>query len=125
MHNIAGANSLFRIAIATDDGVKVKIGHFGDATYYHIYRVDNSDIIFERRIENPEGLHSKHMHGEEGKRGRLLSLLGGVDAVVSTFYGPGGVEFFEKHGVVPVRVKPGVSIEEALRIALETLRKGR
>ncbi len=114
---------MLRIAVATDDGVKVKIGHFGDAAYYHIYRIDNNNIVLERRIKNPESEHEKHVHGEEGKRRRILSILGDVNAVISTFYGPGGTEFFKKHGITPLTLKPGTSIEEALHIAIETLGK--
>ncbi len=113
---------MYRVAVATDDGEKVRLGHFGDAAYYYIYRVDESSTVLEKRIENPERRRGEHVHGEEGKRRRLLKLLEGVDAVVSTFYGPGGTGFFEKHGVVPVSVKPGTSIEEALRVAAEALR---
>jgi len=42
-----------------------------------------------------------------------------VDAVVSTFFGPGGEEFFRKHGILTFKFKPHTRIDEALKYIRE------
>ncbi len=33
-----------RIAVATDDGETVRFGHFGDAEYFYIYKLENEPL---------------------------------------------------------------------------------
>ncbi len=107
-----------RVCVATDDGVKVKIGHFGDAAYYLVYEVREGKPVLVVRVENP--YRGSHEHGEEaeerGKRRGILELLKryGCDAIVATAFGPGGREFMERHGLRVYTVRPGTEVWEAL-----------
>ncbi len=107
-----------RVCVATDDGIKVKIGHFGDAAYYLVYDVEDDKITLVERVENPFRGH--HEHGEEaekGKRPRIVELLKrhGCEAIVATAFGPGGREYMERSGLRVYTVKPGTEIWDALR----------
>ncbi len=108
-----------RVCVATDDGVKVKIGHFGDAAYYLIYDVGPERITLVARLENP--YRGRHEHGEEaeerGKRKAIVEMLKskGCEAIVATAFGPGGKEYMEKSGLRVYTVKPGTEVWEALR----------
>ncbi|KSW11552.1 hypothetical protein CF15_01575 [Pyrodictium occultum] len=116
--------------MATDDGERVKLGHFGDARYYlHYVRCGSEGWRLERRVENPYASrgHGSEEHGEHGgkghggKRAKILELNRGCNAIVATALGPGGREFMEKHGLRVIIVRPYTSIEEALRRAEEEL----
>lgn len=123
------------VAIATDDGERVKIGHFGDAKFYLHYVRGEDGWRLVRRVENPyaghghgHGHHGHHEHGghrDEEKRRRILELNRGCTHIVATAMGPGGKEFMESHGVRVVLVKPRTSIEEALSIVEEITRPER
>ena len=107
--------SVKRVVIATDDGINVKIGHFGDAKLYIIYEVSKDGIKEINRLENPfKGEEEEHVHGVLRKRIKLLEYLGKVDIVISTFFGPGGEDFFRKKGVTPIKVKPKTKIKKVL-----------
>jgi len=113
-----------RVVVATSDGIRVHIGHFGDAKYYFIYDV-GKDPRFPKLeiVENPfRGEEEEHGHGNRAKREGLLRLFRGPDAVVATFFGPGGEEFFRSRGVLPVKVRPWAIIEEGLSRAIDALR---
>jgi len=104
------------VVVATDDGVKVKLGHFGDAKQYIFYEVTEQGIREVKRLENPfKGEEEEHMHGVLRKRLKLLELFGSIDAVVSTFFGPGGEDFFKERGIDAIKVKPWTTIEDALK----------
>ncbi|MEB3760097.1 MAG: hypothetical protein GSR72_03930 [Desulfurococcales archaeon] len=106
------------ISIATDDGIKVKIGHFGDAKYYFHYVLDNKGRpVLIKIIENiykDEEEHGHH-HGNEEKREKIHLLNKYCQIIVTTFLGPGGEEYMENHGIKVVKVRPGTRIEEALK----------
>ena len=107
-----------RVCVATDDGIKVKIGHFGDAAYYLVYDVTRDSIRMVKRLDNP--YRGSHEHGEEaekGKRRNIIEMLKkeGCEAVVSTAFGPGGKEAMERSGLRVYIVKPGTEVWEALR----------
>ena len=112
-----------RVVIATTDGIRVHIGHFGDAKYYFIYEVRKDPRFPDLEVvRNPyRGEEEEHGHGNRAKREGLLRLFGGPDAIVATFFGPGGEEFFRSHGVLPVKVRPWATVEEGLRKAIEEL----
>ena len=113
-----------RVVIATTDGIRVHIGHFGDAKFYFIYEV-RKDPRFPKLevVENPcRDEEEEHGHGNRAKREGLLRLFNNPDAIVATFFGPGGEEFFRSHGVLPVKVRPWATVEEGLKQAIDALR---
>ncbi len=76
------------IVIATDNGVEIKLGHFGDAKHYFIYQVDSENVNLIKKIPNPFRKEREYHHGEVRRRQGLINLFkmfGKVDAVVSTF----------------------------------------
>ena len=108
------------ISVATDDGIKVKIGHFGDAKYYFHYVLDDKQRpvlikVIENVYKDDEGHH--HQHGHEEKRKKIHLLNKYCQTIVTTFLGPGGEEYMKNHGIKVVKVKPGTRIEEALKQA--------
>jgi len=115
------------VAIATDDGQRVKIGHFGDARYYLHYVREEDGWRLIRRVENPYAGHEHHHHGHHGghrherKRRRILELNHDCTHLVATAFGPGGKEFMESQGLRVVIVKPGTTVGEALSIVEEML----
>lgn len=89
------------VVIATTDGIRAHIGHFGDSKYYFIYEVRKDPRFPELEVVvNPfrEG-EEEHKHGNMAKRRGLLELFKNPDALVATFFGPGGKEFFRSHGI--------------------------
>ena len=105
-------------SIATDEGIKVKIGHFGDAKYYFHYVLDNTQKpvlvkVVENIYKDNEGHHHHHGHGE--KRKKIHSLNKDCKIIVTTFLGPGGEEYMKQHGIQVVKAQPGTRIEEALK----------
>ena len=106
-------------SIATDEGIKVKIGHFGDAKYYFHYVIDNAKrpvlIKIVENIYKDGDEHHHHHHGHGEKRRKIHSLNKDCQTIVTTFLGPGGEEYMIQHGIRVVKVKPGTRIEEALK----------
>jgi predicted Fe-Mo cluster-binding NifX family protein len=114
------------VAIPTDDGVHVKLGHFGDGKYYYHYVYENGGWKLLRRVENPyAGHHSIEEEDEEtGKRPKIYEMNRECTHIVAVAFGPGGAEFMEKRGLKVVRVKPRTTIEQALKIVEEQLHTG-
>jgi len=75
-------------AFATDDGKRFTENHFGDAKFYDIYEISDSECKFFKRIENTTGDGEKHADPE--KAGCVARLLNeeGVKFIVSKKYGP-------------------------------------
>ena len=85
--------------------------------------MDSENVNFIiKKIPNPFRKEREYHHGEVRRRQGLINLfkmLGKVDAVVSTFFGPGGEEFFRKHGILTFKFKPHTRIDEALKYIRE------
>ena len=61
-----------KIAIATDDKITIRKGHFGESRYYLIYEILNGQIFSEELRPNPDVLEEKHQHGNTE---RIMELL--------------------------------------------------
>ena len=124
------------VSVASDDGEKVKLGHFGDARFYLHYAWEDGGWRLVRKIENPyrgehhhehgeeeeeEHHHHHHGHGHGGKREKIYELNKDCTAIVATAFGPGGGEYMERRGLKVIKVKPWTTVEEALRIAAREL----
>ena len=105
------------VAVPTDDGVYVKLGHFGDGRYYYHYVYEGGEWKLVRRIENPyAGQHSRGEEDEEeSKRPKIYEMNRECTYIVAVAFGPGGEEFMKRRGLRVVRVKPRTRIDEALR----------
>jgi predicted Fe-Mo cluster-binding NifX family protein len=119
----AGGKGEVCVAIPTDDGLTVKLGHFGDGKFYFHYVYRNGRWLLKRCIENPYAGHHSHDEAEEekGKRPKILAMQQGCDVLVAVAFGPGGEEFMKKHGLKVVKVKPRTTIKDALEEAARML----
>ncbi len=109
------------VIVPTTDEDKVHIGHFGEAKYYII--IDCQTQTPEAKITNPYyNLGHEDESSEKGKRKAILDKLKQHQAskIIMTAMGPGGKEFFEKHGFTVISVKPGTTIEDAVKTACQT-----
>ncbi|NOZ63154.1 MAG: hypothetical protein GXO74_15995 [Calditrichaeota bacterium] len=61
-----------KIAVATDDKIFIRKGHFGEGKYYLIYEILNGKIFSEELRPNPDVLEEKHQHGNAE---RVMELL--------------------------------------------------
>ncbi len=107
------------VAVATDNCLEVKKGHFGDARFYAHYSWDPRRKTWNlvRLAENPYA--GEHEGEEKGKRPRICEMNRECDFIVATFFGPGGREFMESRGLKVVQVKPGTSVLDALKLVLD------
>lgn len=110
-----------RATIPTSDGTTVHMGHFGEAKEYIIIDCKTKTTI--TRIHNP--YHASGHEDEEqekGKRKAILKLLQNHDVsrLAMTAMGPGGPQYFQKHGLKTVQVKPGTSIKEAVTMTCQS-----
>ena len=113
------------VAIPTDDGKRVKLGHFGDGRYYYHYVYEDGRWRLERVVENPfAGHHDLGVEDEEkSKRPKIYELNRDCTHIVAVAFGPGGAEYMRRKGLKVVVVKPGTSIEEALEAVLREVER--
>ncbi len=118
------------IAIATDDGKTVRLGHFGDAEKYLLFKYDEegNDFVKIGEVENTvKEEEEEHHHNDPRKARKILELLKPWDCkyFVSTAMGPRSKRFLEENGIVPVFVRPYTSIDEALEHVKQYIIKNR
>ena len=78
------------VAFATDDGKTFMDRHFGDAEYYDVYEISETDSKFIKRIINTteEDDESKHADTEKAKGVAGLFKNENIKVVVSKVFGP-------------------------------------
>ncbi len=77
------------VAVATDNGEKFIDRHFGDAKYYDIYKLTNTNALFIKRIENViEEQEAVHANPEKAKGVAGLLKKENVTVVISKIFGP-------------------------------------
>jgi len=77
------------VAVATDNGEKFIDRHFGDAKYYDIYKLTNTNALFIKRIENViEEQEAVHANPEKAKGVAELLKKENVTVVISKIFGP-------------------------------------
>ncbi|OQX84346.1 hypothetical protein B6D60_09525 [candidate division KSB1 bacterium 4484_87] len=62
-----------KIAVATDDKISIRKGHFGEGRYYLIYEILNGRIFAEELRPNPDVIEDKHQHANTEKVMELLN----------------------------------------------------
>ena len=77
------------VAFATDDGEEFINRHFGDAKFYDIYKIDENNAEFVKRIRNSVD-EEKDVHADTKKAKGIANLLlqKNVNVVVSKIFGP-------------------------------------
>jgi len=103
-----------RIAVATDDGETVRCGHFGDAEYFYIYKLENGPLLLKKRKNLVKDMEEEHNSPEKARK--VLKLLEDCGILVAHSMGLKGREFLENDNKRPYLLKrKNVKIEEALR----------
>ncbi len=79
-----------KVAFATDDGEKYIDNHFGDAKYYDVYEILESESKFIKRISNTTEEDDEEIHADPKKAKGVVSLFKNEDiqTVVSKVFGP-------------------------------------
>jgi len=78
----------FIVAFSTDDGKKYIDKHSGDARYFDIYKITETESQFLKRITNTSPEEKRHADPGKAKGiGRLLKQEG-VQVLVSKVFGP-------------------------------------
>ena len=78
-----------KVAFATDDGKTFMDRHFGDAKHYYIYKIDNENSEFVKKISNTTE-EEEDIHADPKKAKSIAKLLKQekVQVVVSKIFGP-------------------------------------
>lgn len=106
-----------RVAFATDDGVHVN-AHFGHSPMFAVYEVRPGDARFIENRTVPTQISSD----ETGKIDVRISLIGDCTLVFLMQIGASAAARVTRRRMMPVKVPPGVPIEEQIGRLLEMLR---
>ncbi|MBI1811710.1 MAG: nitrogen fixation protein NifX [Nitrospirae bacterium] len=117
-----------KVAFATTDGVNVD-EHFGRAGMFAVYELTNDGYKFlemrkfadgrDSAIEETKGLGQVH---DDRVRSKVDKLADCKIVYLTEIGGPSAARLARK-GIMPIKVKEVVSIEESLRMLLETVKK--
>jgi nitrogen fixation protein NifX len=123
---IGGAS--MKVAFATTDGVNVD-EHFGRAGMFAIYELTKDGYRFvemrkfadgrDTEIEDTKGMGDVH----DDRVQRKVDKLADCKVVYLTEIGGPSAARLVKKGMMPIKVKEIISIEESLQRLLETIRK--
>ena len=118
----------WKVAFATTDGVNVD-EHFGRAGMFAVYELTNDGYKFlemrkfadgrDSAIEETKGLGQVH---DDRVRSKVDKLADCKIVYLTEIGGPSAARLVRK-GIMPIKVKEVVSIEESLRMLLETVKK--
>ena len=78
----------FIAAFSTDDGKTYVDKHSGDARYFDVYKISETETAFLNRIENSSPEEKKHADPEKAKGIGLFLKKEGVQVLVSKIFGP-------------------------------------
>jgi nitrogen fixation protein NifX len=123
-----GGALMFKVAFATTDGIKVD-EHFGRAGQFVIYEITKDGYRFielrkfaegrDIEIEETKGMGEVH----ESRVQKKVDKLSDCKIVYLTEIGGPSAARLVNKGIMPVKVKEGVLIEETLQKLLETIEK--
>jgi nitrogen fixation protein NifX len=117
-----------KVAFATTDGVNVD-EHFGRAGMFAIYELAKDGYRFiemrkfadgrDTEIEETKGMGDVH----DDRVQRKVDKLSDCKIVYLTEIGSPSAARLVKKGIMPIKVKEIISVEESLQKLLETIRK--
>jgi nitrogen fixation protein NifX len=117
-----------KVAFATTDGVQVD-EHFGRAAIFAVYELLASGYFFveirrfaegrDREIEETKGYKQLH---EDLVQNKIDSLADCKIIYLTEIGGPSAARLVKK-GIMPVKVKEGVTIDESLQRLSETIKE--
>ena len=108
-----------KLAIATDNGKNLIKRHFGDADYYYIYDVNETEIKYLQTIKNNVD-EEEEVHADPKKAKGIAQLLKkeGVEVVASRVFGPNIKRIIKKFACVVLYRK---TLDESLKIIQQNL----
>ena len=89
-----------KIAVGTDDGLKISKSHFGMSKIFVIFKVINGEIIDLRQLENP--VVAKHKHAEADD---IVKILGDADIFIGRSMGRASVPRLIENSIIPYLTK--------------------
>ena len=80
----------FRIAFASNDGIKFNKEYFGDSNYYHIYEIGEKENWIIKTIQNNTKDIGEEIHADPKKARGVSGMLKkeGVQIIASGVFGP-------------------------------------
>ena len=78
----------FIAAFSTDDGKTFIDKHSGDARFFDLYKISESEIRFLKRVVNPPKEEKRHADPEKASGITRLLKQEGVQVLVSKIFGP-------------------------------------
>ena len=110
-----------KVAFATDDGKTFMSRHFGDAEYYYIYKIDNENVEFIKKISNTTE-EEEDIHADPKKAKSIAKLLKKeqVQILVSKIFGPNIVRIKKKFVCIVVKDE---EIDVGIRKVCESIGK--
>jgi predicted Fe-Mo cluster-binding NifX family protein len=105
------------IACATNDGIHLINDHFGDADYFHVFHVTETDSTLVEIIQNTS-TEETHTHGDPNKAKQILDLLGNknVDMLMNKAFG-------KNITIVKQKVLPLVMHDDNIESSFTKIRK--
>lgn len=109
-----------KVAFATDDGEKYIDNHFGDAKYYDVYEILESESKFIKRISNTTEEDDEEIHADPKKAKGVVSLFKNEDiqTVVSKVFGPNIKRIRKKFVCILMNNQ---NIQESIKIVQDNL----
>ncbi len=119
---------MVKVAFATTDGLQVD-EHFGRAGMFAVYEVGEEGVRFvemrrfsegrDRAVEETKGVKEVH----DGLVQKKVDALGDCKIIyIAEIGGPSAARLIKK-GMMPVKVRERVTIEESLKRLIETIKK--
>ncbi len=104
-----------KIAVATDDKITIRKGHFGEGRYYLIYEILNGQIFSEELRPNPDVLEEKHRHGNTE---RIMELLNDCQIFMAQNMGKKAIKKLAENNI-EVIISSVKEAEKAVRFYLD------
>jgi len=107
--------------MATEDGVRVFLGHPGEADYFRIYELqENGDHKLLKELKNEaKDMEEEGKHGSVGKMRKVLKMIGDVDIILSTRNSPNLIRMAKETEIQPVISPRLETLEEGLKKLVE------
>jgi len=103
----------FNVAFATDDGKNFVNKHYGDAEYYLIYEISETEVNFIEKRHNTTDENDEAFHGDPKKAGKIGNIMKGIQILCNKQFGTNIVRMTKKFLPILFDIN---DIEEAIKI---------
>ena len=98
-----------KIAIATDDKIDIRKGHFGECNFFCIVELEGNEIISKTFVSNP---HQAHETPQKAKR--ISELLPDINVIIAKGFGLKSLQYLSTHGI-KMTVSTELDIEKSIQ----------